>query len=807
MSKLAYLVLLFSLVASCLAAVPEWGQCGGQDYHGDTQCAAGLTCVYFHQYYSQCQKGSGGTTNPGTTSTTTSTITSTSTTTVTVTVTTTISPTPTSTLVPEWGQCGGYDQNNNPWTGPTKCAPGLTCTFVNEGFSQCRASTTTTTTTTPTPTPTLVPEWGQCGGYDNNNNPWTGPTQCAPGLTCTFVNEGFSQCRASTTPLVPLWGQCGGYDNNNNPWTGPTQCEPGLTCTFVNEGFSQCRASTTTTTTTTPTPTATPIPEWGQCGGYDQNNNPWSGPTTCAPGLTCTFINEGFSQCRASTTPIPLWGQCGGYDENNNPWTGPTQCAPGLTCTFVNEGFSQCRESTSTTTTTTTTTSPTPTPTLVPEWGQCGGYDQNNNPWTGPTKCAAGLTCTFVNEGFSQCRTSTTLVPEWGQCGGYDQNNNPWTGPTQCAPGLTCTFVNEGFSQCRSGTSTTTTSTTSTTTTTTSTTSGYPTPSASPNGLHSRFRAAGKRFWGSCADPGTLGKPQNVAVLQSDFGQVTPENSMKWDGTEPNRGSFNFGNADQLVNWAVSNGKLIRGHTLVWHSQLPGWVSSIGDKATLQTVMQNHINGVAGRFKGKIHAWDVCNEVLTEQGGMRDSVFQRLLGESFVGIAFQYARVADPTAVLYINDYNLDSNNAKTQGMVALVKRVNAAGKLIDGIGTQMHLEANGAGGALAALQALAGAPVDEVSITELDIKNAAPNDYTTVLRACLQVPKCVAIVNWGVADPDSWRAANNPLLFNGSFQPKPAYTALISALASYKAAPTPTPTPNAKVLPAPAITPAPTHI
>ncbi|MFF8029134.1 non-reducing end alpha-L-arabinofuranosidase family hydrolase [Streptomyces sp. NPDC007896] len=288
------------------------------------------------------------------------------------------------------------------------------------------------------------------------------------------------------------------------------------------------------------------------------------------------------------------------------------------------------------------------------------------------------------------------------------------------------------------------------------------------------------RYFGTAVAAGRLGDGTYTGILDREFNSVTPENEMKWDTTEPSRGNFNFGPADQIVNRAIAHRQRMRGHTLVWHSQLPSWVSSIRDANTLRSVMNNHITAEMNHFKGKIYAWDVVNEAFADGGSgqLRSSVFRDVLGDGFLEQAFRTARSADPAAKLCYNDYSIeDWNAAKTQGVYRMVRDFKSRGVPIDCVGFQSHF---GTGGPPAGFQTtlsnFAALGVD-VQITELDIAQAPPTAYANTVRACMNVPRCTGITAWGIRDSDSWRSGENPLLFDRNGNKKPAYNAALTAL------------------------------
>ncbi|MFD0019721.1 endo-1,4-beta-xylanase [Streptomyces sp. NPDC058382] len=294
--------------------------------------------------------------------------------------------------------------------------------------------------------------------------------------------------------------------------------------------------------------------------------------------------------------------------------------------------------------------------------------------------------------------------------------------------------------------------------------------------------AAKGRYFGAAVAAGHLGESAYASTLDTEFNMVTPENEMKWDAVEGTRNTFSFGSADQIVSHAQGRGMKVRGHTLVWYSQLPGWVGGLGAD-DLRSAMNNHITKVMDHYKGKIYAWDVVNEAFQDggSGARRSSPFEDKLGSGYIEEAFRTARAADPGAKLCYNDYNTDGQNAKSNAVYAMVKDFKQRGVPIDCVGFQSHFNSNSPvpGDYRANLQRFADLGVD-VQITELDIEgsgSAQAAGYTEVVNACLAVSRCAGMTVWGVTDKYSWRSGGTPLLFDGDYAKKPAYTAVLTAL------------------------------
>ncbi|MGI5437264.1 endo-1,4-beta-xylanase [Streptomyces shenzhenensis] len=282
-------------------------------------------------------------------------------------------------------------------------------------------------------------------------------------------------------------------------------------------------------------------------------------------------------------------------------------------------------------------------------------------------------------------------------------------------------------------------------------------------------------------------------IAGTQFSSLTPGNAMKWGSVEPTQGNFNWAEADQIVAFAQAHNQQVRGHTLVWHSQNPSWLTTGSwTPAQLGSLLQNHIGTEVGRYQGKIAAWDVVNEPFNEDGTYRSTLWYNGLGTDYIADALTWARAADPAAELYINDYNVEGVNAKSTALYNLVKSLKQQGVPIDGVGLQAHLILGQVPSTLQQnIQRFADLGVD-VAITELDIRMALPADsaklaqqaadYKAVVAACAAVARCVNLTVWGFTDSDSWVEGTFPgygaaTPYDANYAPKPAYYGIAEAL------------------------------
>ncbi|KAH8899027.1 hypothetical protein GQ53DRAFT_677823 [Thozetella sp. PMI_491] len=324
-------------------------------------------------------------------------------------------------------------------------------------------------------------------------------------------------------------------------------------------------------------------------------------------------------------------------------------------------------------------------------------------------------------------------------------------------------------------------------------------PGAHAN-LNQLAKAAGKLYFGTATDNGELTDTAYLAILSdaNEFGQVTPGNTQKWQFTETSQGVFDYTKGDVITQLAQGNGQILRCHTLIWHQQLPTFVSSGSwTNETLAAVITAHIASEVGHYKGQCYSWDVVNEVVGDDGNFRNSIFFQTMGTSYIPLAFQAAAAADPGAKLYYNDFNIEQAGAKATKALEVVKLVQDAGARIDGVGLQGHFIVGSTptkDALVSQLNAFTALGV-EVAYTELDIRHSSlpansanrlqqATDYTNVVDACLAVEKCVGVTVWDFDDKFSWvpstfPGAGDACLFSSNLEAKPAYTSVSSLLSA----------------------------
>ncbi len=333
---------------------------------------------------------------------------------------------------------------------------------------------------------------------------------------------------------------------------------------------------------------------------------------------------------------------------------------------------------------------------------------------------------------------------------------------------------------------------------------GSPAPTPGPATADRPLRdLAGRHLMiGTAVDHAAFGADATYRQrIGTEFNSITAENVMKWEVVEPERGRLDFAAADELMAEARRNGQQVRGHTLVWHNQLPAWLTSgveSGeiDADELRGILRKHITDEVRHFRGRVYQWDVANEVIDDNGALRDTLWLRELGPGYLADAFRWAHQADPKAKLFLNDYNVEGISAKSDAYLALAKDLLAQRVPVHGFGAQGHYGVQyGFHGAadVAANFARFEALGLETAVTEADVRMIMPTDtvklqaqaqgYSVLLQGCLLSRRCTSFTVWGFTDKYSWvpgwfdgeGAAN---LLDENFAAKPAYRELQAVLA-----------------------------
>ena len=307
-----------------------------------------------------------------------------------------------------------------------------------------------------------------------------------------------------------------------------------------------------------------------------------------------------------------------------------------------------------------------------------------------------------------------------------------------------------------------------------------------------------------------LDQADEADLLNRHFDMVVAEYEMKADQLAPAQGEYRWDAADAIVEYAQAMGLQVRGHALLWHQTTPAWFLEGGDRNTIRERLETYVAAVVGRYRGRIFAWDVVNEVVAAgDGTYRSSAWHRAVGPDYIAWAFRAARQADPECLLFINDYGTE-NAAKLDRLMTVVQALRDDGVPVDGVGHQFHLQRGASiDGVANALDTVAAAGLLN-HVTELDI--SAYNDpgscwadgsgclpaltedelpaflseqallYRAVFNAARDRPSVEAVLTWGLHDGQSWLNStplpriNHPLLFDRNLASKPALYAVVDA-------------------------------
>jgi len=314
-----------------------------------------------------------------------------------------------------------------------------------------------------------------------------------------------------------------------------------------------------------------------------------------------------------------------------------------------------------------------------------------------------------------------------------------------------------------------------------------------PAGLRDLARARGLDLGAAVAPAPLREEPEYAACLAREFSLATTENALKMEPLRPEPGRWSFAGADTIVDFAAAHDMKVRGHTLVWHQQVPEWVSK-APASELEPILSAHIETVAGRYRGRIAIWDVVNEAVTDDGSPRDTLWLRGLGPDYLATAFRRAHQADAGARLFYNDYGAEGLNPKSEAVYHLLRDLLDAAVPVHGVGLQMHVPVQGhprPDDVAANMARLAGLGL-EIHITEMDVRLPLPvteealaaqaRVYGDLLQVCLDCPACTALIQWGVSDRHSWvphffEGTGAALILDEAYRPKPAYRALVRIL------------------------------